>query len=87
MEVLIAWRGCYREEEPPMFMMTYEVRVWAVRLETWLAAAGAHLTLASLRPDTSRHVSSDLDIQHYLHPTSQDNIVKSGTDSVGWVSF
>ena len=70
-------------------MMTYEVRVWAGRLETWLAAAAAHLTLASLRRDTSRHVSSDsdLDIQHYLHPTSQDNIVKSGTDSAGWVSF
>ena len=53
-----------------MFMMTYEVRVWAVRLETWLAAAAAPLTLASLRRDTSRHVSSGLDIQHHLHLTT-----------------
>ena len=70
-----------------MFMMTYEVRVWAVRLETWLAAAAAHLTLASLRRDTIATCPHHLNIQHHLHPASQDNIAKSGTDSAGWVSF
>ena len=69
------------EKVVTMFMMTYEVRVWAARLETWLAAAAAHLALGSLRRDTSLHVSSPSWHLGIILPCmlSHENIAKVGT--------